>query len=226
MREADFHGAIAGREMPPPHLRFGVYRNNVAAALINALRVRYPVTAKLLGPQAFAALAGGFALSHLPSSAVLIDYGAAFPQTLEPPLADVARLESLWWSAYHAAEAEPMDPSILTAVPPEALAAARFTLHPSLGLMTSEFNVGAVWEAARSGAAVDFATAEQCLLVARPEAVVTVTALPRPSYDFIAALAAGDTLAEALEGCAQTHAGFDFTTEIAGLLSHRIIIGV
>lgn len=226
MREAQFHQAIADRAVSPPHLRFGIYRNNVAAALINALRVRYPVTVKLLGPQAFAALAGGFALSHLPSSAVLIEYGAEFPQTLAAPVSDVARLESLWWSAYHAAEAEPMDLSVLTALPPEALAAARFTLHPSLGVMTSAFNVGAVWEAARCGAAADFAAEDHCLLVARPEAEVTVTVLKRPSYDFIAALAAGNTLAESLETCAQDHDGFDFATEIAGLLSHRIITGV
>ena len=79
MREEQFSAAIGNWSAEPPHPRFGIYRNNVASALINALRVRYPVTAQLVGKDFFAAMAGAYADKERPSSAVLIDYGNSFP---------------------------------------------------------------------------------------------------------------------------------------------------
>ncbi len=105
MREEQFHAAIGASKAPFPHPRFGVYRNNVTSALINALRVRFPVTAQIAGDKDFAEAAGQFALSNLPQSPVLIDYGAELAGQFEEPIASVARLENLWWHAYHAEEA-------------------------------------------------------------------------------------------------------------------------
>jgi hypothetical protein len=52
--------------------RFCVYRNNVLASLINALRSRYPVTRKLLWPDTFDAIARLYILTEPPRSAVLL----------------------------------------------------------------------------------------------------------------------------------------------------------
>ena len=90
---------------PPPGLshpqRYRIYRNNVAAALIRALVVRYPAVERLVGASFFAAMAGEFALAHLPRSPVLSGYGAAFPDFIAgygpaqglAYLSDTARLE-------------------------------------------------------------------------------------------------------------------------------------
>jgi Putative DNA-binding domain len=225
MREEQFHAAIGNRRLAPPHIRFGVYRNNVASALINALRVRFPVTARLLGAQDFARQAGDFALANLPASPVLIGYGGDFAKTLNAPVREVARLENLWWTAYHAAEAEGLAADALTQKSPEELADTRFTFHPSFGLMASPYNTGTVWQSGRDGQPVALEAKPQHLLVARPDADVDVRVLPASSHDFIAALAAGRTLAEAFEQSAAAHPGFDLAHELAALLSHRIIIG-
>ena len=225
MREEQFHAAIGNRNLAPPHLRFGVYRNNVAVALINALGVRFPVTMKLMGTQAFAEKAGSYALANLPASPVLIDYGSAFADKLDAPLSDVARLENLWWGAYHAAEAEGLAADALSRKSPEEMAEMRFTLHPSFGLMSSPVNAGTVWQSARDGKPAAFEWTAQHLLVARPDAEVEVKLLPLASHDFIAALAVGKTLAEAYEQSAATHPGFDLAGELAALLNHRIFIG-
>lgn len=225
MREEQFQAAIGNRALPPPHLRFGVYRNNVASALINALRVRFPVTASLLGADEFNSRAGDFALANLPDSPVLITFGAAFAETLEPPLHDVARFENLWWKAYHAGEADVLAPDVLARKSPEALAETRFAFHPSMGLMSSACNVGTVWQQTRDGKPAEFRSQQEYLLVARPEADVEVKVLPPSSHGFIAALAAGESLAEAYEHSAGLYPEFDLTAELAALLSHRIIIG-
>lgn len=226
MREGEFHAAIGDRNLSPPHIRFGVYRNNVASALINALRVRFPVTATLLGAGEFAQQAGDYALANLPDSPVLINYGADFAENCEPQLRDVARLENLWWNAYHAAEADSLAAGALAQMSPETLAETRFSFHPSFGLMSSAFNTGTVWQSARDGVTAAFEASPQHLLVARPDADVEVKILPPSSHDFIAALAAKKTLAEAYEHCTGFHPDFDLGHELAAVLGHRIIIGV
>ncbi len=117
-------------------------------------------------------------------------------------------------------------PDALLGRDPETLAATRFGFHPSFGLMSSNFNAGSVWLAVREGKSAEFNAEPQYLLAARPEADVEVKVLLQPSYNFIAALAAGATLGEAFESCAASHGAFDLGSELAALFSHRIIVGV
>ena len=51
MREVEFGAAIAEFDQAVADPRFGIYRNNVASALTNAIRVRYPVVEQLVGPE-------------------------------------------------------------------------------------------------------------------------------------------------------------------------------
>ena len=105
MREAEFASAIGQFDKTLSHPRFGVYRNNVASALTNSLRVRYPVVEQLVGGEFFGMMARGYVDEHKPRSAMLISYGAEFPEFITgfeaassvPYLADVAKLESAWW---------------------------------------------------------------------------------------------------------------------------------
>lgn len=233
MREESFREAIADFALPLPHLRFGVYRNNVSAALVNALRVRYPAAAAALGPL-FGELTADYALRNLPQSPVLIDYGGSYPEFLAnlaarhgmPWLGDLARLESLWWRAYHAAEQEPADPGRLLGLAPEALAGLRFTFHPSAALLQSSFAVGTIWEALRGGDAVPaVVAAPQRLMVARPEADVTVHILTPESFAFLSGLMAGGTLGGTFESCAAEFPAFDLQGEVAALLTYRIVTG-
>lgn len=226
MLETEFHSAIGDFARDMPHARFGVYRNNVESALVTALRVRFPATEQLLGRDRFKALAGRFALDHLPQSAVLIDYGSGFPDHVsDPEIADVARLENLWWLAYHAAEAEPMAPSGLQEIAPEDLAGIRFIFHPSAALFTSATAAGSRWRASRDGEACRAGGVEH-LLIARPAADVQVTLMTAPSHDFIVMLQIGDSLGQAAEAFLARHPQLDLQQEIAGLLAHRIITGV
>lgn len=223
--QGEFAAAIGDWSLVPADPRFRIYRNNVTAALINALRVRYPVTERLLGRESFAACAGSYAETQRPASPVLIDYGASFPDHLAAVshvacAADLARLESLWWQAYHAADASPLPAEKLSEIPPESWGMARFAFLPSLGLLSSPHAVGAIWQGQ------DGTCGPQNVVVARPEAEVTLHLMEPAPFALLTRLCNGNTLAEAVEATSRLHADFDLTQSLQGLLALRIITGV
>lgn len=228
IRQADLTAALDNWSLDPSHPRLGIYRNNVAAALINALKVRFPVIARRLGEAGFAAVAGSYADGNRPCSPVLIDYGQSFPDHVaacaaipdRDQLADIARLESLWWQAYHAADVEPATPAELAAIPAEHWGEARLAFLPSMGLLASRHPVGSLWQGNAS------ADVPQNILVARPDAEVLVRLVDDADFALLAHLARGMKLGEAVEVVANQHPDFDLATALQGLISYRIIRGV
>lgn len=236
MKLAAFDAAIGNWAAPLPHHRFSVYRNNVVAALVNALRVRFPVTEQLTGQHFFAGMAREYAGATRPGSPVLIGYGASFPDFIAgfapargvPYLADVARLENLWWDAYHAADASPVSASALAMVTPEQWAAMRFVLHPSVRLMASTHAVASIWHAHNGGAPMAKVATEAAehVLVSRPAAEVDLRVVSAESHAFMAQLLAGASLGDAVDAVSITHPDFDISTHLAGLLGLNIITGL
>ncbi len=125
--QADFSDSLLNAEKPVPNCcmaadqdiavqRFNVYRNNVFAGLIEALRDSFPVVERLVGQEFFAALAQAYRHDNMPSSPVMMQYGAKFPDFLRrfepvaslPYLPDVAQLEWLYSEAFHSADFEPV----------------------------------------------------------------------------------------------------------------------
>jgi hypothetical protein len=235
MREAAVHRAVGDWSSPLPHPRLGIYRNNVSAALVNALKVRFPVTEQLVGEAFFFAMARGFADANRPCSAVLIDYGAEFPDFIRgfapaegvPYLADVAQLESLWWHAYHAGEADTLRVEALAGLAEEQWARLRLGFHPSARLMRSSHAVASIWLAHRGGppmSAIRTATPE-CVVVSRPHGEVVLRVIPPASFAFLTALAAGKRLADAVEQAAGLYPDFDTGAQISGLFSLDLLTG-
>ncbi len=226
MHEAAFHQAIADVSRLAPHRRFGIYRNNVASALINALRVRYPVTEKLLGAKAFDTLTQDFVAANRPHSPVLVDYGDNYPDFISvsgplPYLSDVARLESLWWRAYHAADAEPLAAGRFAGLSPENLETVRFGFHPSAAIFTSTWAIGAIWEAARQNANLNIVeiTQPQSVLVWRPHADVRVHVIDRATAGFLTVLMEEKNLIEAIGADPQ----FDLPAQFQMLIASELI---
>jgi hypothetical protein len=212
----------------PVGRRFRVYRDNVAIGLKNALASRFPVVEKLVGEAFFAAMAEVFVSAHPPRSPLLLNYGDDLPAFLEDfePVAelaylpDVARLEIARSRAYHAADADPLDPQALAAVPPERLAEVRFRPHPSLAVVTSPHPVGTIW-AMNSGDAEPGPIADwraEDVLVCRPAMLVETRVLPPGGALFLAALAEGAPLGEAYARAAESTVDFDLTRHLTGLI--------
>jgi Putative DNA-binding domain len=236
MYEAAFNHAIGDWSSVLPHGRMAVYRNNVVSALVNALRVRYPVTEQLVGKEFFSTMARRFADLNRPASPVLIDYGAALPGFIAnfapaasvPYLSDVAALESLWWQSYHAADAGLASAEDLMGVPAENWGDVRFRFHPSMALLRSKSAAASIWLAHHGGTQMGQfdALVPEHVLIARPGSDVIARVVSAASHDLLVALRDGIPLAEAVETIAMRHDNFDITTQLRGLLGLDIITGL
>jgi len=222
-------GVIAALE-PDIKSRFDVYRNNVFASLIDALKDSFPVIEKLLGEDYFRALAAEFIIASPPASPVLLEYGtgfAAFVANFEPLkdmvwLADIARLEMAWLNAYHAADAKPLGTADFARIPPEKIVHIRLTLHPSARLVRSIWPIATIWQANQSGAderEIDLDAGGEDVLVLRPQSEVELHTLPAGSGTFIQALLDNEPLESAHLAAAKDSEAFDLSATLAHLIA-------
>ena len=235
MQEPQFHESIGNWSAPLPHPRMRVYRNTVAAALVTALKVRFPVTEQLTGAEFFFAMAREFADRNRPASPVLIEYGSEFPGFISqfapaaslPYLATVAEVENLWWLAYQARDAAPVSVAALGQLAPQQLGELRFALHPSVGLLRSPYATGSIWHAHRGGPPLDRIdpAAGECVMVARPSADVEVIVIPPSRFAFLMALRRGERLADSIEQAQESDPGFDIGLELSWLFAAGIATG-
>ena len=220
MRHADlldqFQGAIMGGPLPqgvtasiPGAVtqRFNVYRNNVHHSLGVALGARFPVVARIVGPEFFAAMAPVYLKTGLPDSPLLFQWGQTFPDFLTgfPPLvglpwlADVARLELARGKAYHAADAEALPAAALGQAAQDA-GRARLTLHPSVQLLASVWPVVTAWAMNQPGATPTPLPAnrpEAALILHDRRDEVPVQEIGPGDLAFVAAVQRGETLLQA-----------------------------
>jgi len=184
--------------------RFAVYRNNVSFSLSAALRTRFPVIARLVGPEFFAALARDFLAVHPPQSPVLHEWGAAFPDYLDtfaplaafPYMGDVARIEWARGLAFHAADVPALAPARLANADPETL---HLALHPSVIVLPLASPAVSIWALNQPGAeAGPIPPAPETALILRDRAFdIPVRAITPAEAALIAALGRGETLLQA-----------------------------
>jgi hypothetical protein len=209
-REAGLPELLAGGGEARSAKRSDIHRNNVFAALIETIRGRFPVVERLVGEEFFRAIAYRFASEQPPRSPVLLNYGAAFPDFVAgfepagtlPYLADVARLEWLRHAAFHAPDAQPLSPSLLAGIAPEEIGSVKLKLHPSAGVISSEFPVVSIWETNsfdEDVRKIGPETGGETALVLRPGFEVSVIRLGEGGEIFVGAIRRGAALADAAE---------------------------
>jgi hypothetical protein len=221
---------IVDPDRDPAPRRFAVYRNNVTTGLVDAIAGAYPAVRRIVGEEFFRAMARGYVAAEPPCSPVLMEYGKTFadfiagfaPAASLPYLADVARLERAWREAYHAAEAVPLGPADLAGIGEAEVAGTTVRLHPSLRLIRSRYPVLTVWKMnAGDGPVhpVDFAAGGEDALIVRPDAEVTVRAVPPGGAAFVAALEEGRALGQAAAAALDASEAFDLAANLAGLIA-------
>lgn len=221
-------GAVT-RNGAPAEERLAIYKNNVHARLIDALAASFPAVEKLVGAEFFRYAAQIFITEHPPRSPVLLDYGDRFPgflarfapATTVPYLPDVARLELLYLSAYHAQEREPIAADEFAAALADPAAAPPMDLHPSARLMESRYPVSRLWELNRlpefPAGKQQIASAHEHLLIIRPRATVEVRRVGHGAYTALSALADQAGLAEALAAGMRAEPAADLKQHLAAL---------
>src|SRR5208283_2885287 len=181
-----------GRLGAPDARRFSVYRNNVAVGLIGALEARYPVSRRIVGDVVFRAMARAFASARKPRSPVMIAYGGDFPEfaaayleALEAGLglayvADVARLESAWVEAYHAADEPVASAGDLGKLSPDQLPGTRIAFHAAARLLRFSTPAATIWASSQPGGepVESKRTGAEDAFITRPDCDVCVRVLP------------------------------------------------
>jgi len=237
--QKQFAAALFQREIAPPEgllstlERFDVHRDNFAAGLSRALAVRYPATERLVGEAFFSAMARDFVNLHPPASPVLLEYGGSFAEFVEtfeparqlPYLPDVVRLEDARVRAYHAADAPPLAPSELAAIPVERLAELTFVIHPSVAVLRSRHPIVTIWSmnvGETALAPIDDWSGEDAL-VTRPDLLVETRRLRPGGAMFVERLMAGAAFGSAAEEAALETQNFDLSAILAEILTAGVI---
>jgi hypothetical protein len=160
---------------------------------------------------------------------LLFEYGREFPVFIEryehacsmPWLADVARIERAWLDAYHAADAEPLSPAALAAIPQDQLGHIVLVPHPATRITRSRYSALTIFSANRTSDPVPRIDAREPedALVTRPALDVVVRRLPPGGAVFLNHLIAGEPLAIAASAALDEHgAAFDLAANIAGMI--------
>lgn len=240
--QAEFRGALldAARPVPaglrdgqarPAGRRFDVYRNNVAVSLTDAMRTAFPILTRLLGEANMDGLSGLYLRAHPPKSPLMMFYGDDFPEFLAGMeqlrhlgyLPDVARLELALRHAYHAADATPIAPDALAALPPETLLSTRLTLAPAVTVLRSDWPLYDIWRFNTQKDAPKPRHEAQDVLITRPEFDPMPQLLPPGAATWIDALQAGETFGAAHEAATAAAPDFDLGAALALLIQGNAI---
>lgn len=209
--------------------RYNVYRNNVTVSLINALADIFPGVQKITGEEYFRAMAREYVRAHPPLSPLLFRYGQDFAEFIErfepaktmPYLADMARVERGWLTAYHAADIEPLDAAKLGAVDPARLAEVSFVPHPATFILNSAFPVHDIFLMNRNFmevAPLDMNIGHS-LMLTRPQLDIRIVQLEQPDYAFMESIMQGQILGQAAAMGSQMDPNFDLNNALTMLLS-------
>jgi hypothetical protein len=214
--------------------RLAVYRHHIFTSLTDALEATFPVVCRLVDRRFFGWLADRYVRERPPAGPCLFEYGAdfadfiaAFPECQHLPyLADVARLEWAMNAALHAADVTALEPEGLRALTPAELARLALRLDPSVTLLASAWPIDRIWRANQPDAngAVDLDAGAVRLEVRRVGDDVVYRALAPATFALRAALAAGQTLEDAVERALAEDAAFDLAAGIRALLDERLLV--
>jgi hypothetical protein len=239
LRELQYSFAAALRDPAAscpvrPLANLDVYRNNGASQFSGVLGISFPVLKRRVGDDYFRQLAHHYRQSHPSRSGDLQWLGREFAQFLDAHLgggeyawlADLARLEWLRELASISEVWPALAPDSLSRFRPEQLGELKFTLQPSLKLLSSPYPVFSVWLANQTAieTPVDqYLGPEVGMVLGRDEGVL-VCRLETGLFSYLSGLVQGWTLGEAMSRAALDEAGL--LRALKFLFAEELVCGV
>ncbi len=193
-----------------PAARLNLYRNNARAMFVGALERSFPVIVRRVGDGYFHRLAADYRAAHPSRSGDLHWIGENFPAWLAVRLAgteyawlaDLARLEWACEEVLVTADSPAISIEALGGVAPEVLTQVRLRLQPALRCASSPYPVWSVWRANQPDQPGDAIAADrgaEHVVITRTDDRPELHLRPEAEVRFIAALASGACLQDALE---------------------------
>ncbi len=210
---------------------FAVYRNTVIKGCADALVANHAAVTRLVGDEWMRAAATVFVREQLPSSPMLLDYGASFADFLAafppaadlPYLADVARLDRLWTEAHGARDDAVLALDALSALAPEQLGAAVLRPHASARwAWFASQPIFSIWSRNKGEPGADepeLAWQGEGALLVRPLDEVVWLPLSRGEVMLLDTCAAGHPLADAAAAALDADASLDLMQTMARLFT-------
>ncbi|MET0791466.1 MAG: DNA-binding domain-containing protein, partial [Polyangiaceae bacterium] len=135
-----------------PVERLEIYREQFWLRHTSSLVEDFPGVSGILGQTAWQRLIEGYLDIHPPTSFTLRDLGLRLPEYIasrhelehQALCQDMARLERGYIEIFDAADALPITPEALAAVPEDSWQRARLVLHPALRLLQLDYPVAAL----------------------------------------------------------------------------------
>ena len=137
--------------------RLAIYRHAYRARLIGALADNYTVLQRALGDETFEALGLAYLSTHPSQQPSIRWFGHRLAEFMvarddlvpHPALIDIARMDWALRDAFDAADAPALALGALASLPAEAWSGLRLQPHPSLRLLTLDWNIEPAWRALR-----------------------------------------------------------------------------
>ncbi len=145
----DLDGLVVGDDIADAKTRLGIYADAYRLRLAEVLRNDYPVLHRVLGDDAFEALAFGYIAAHPSDTPSVRWFGRHLAQHLrivhpaQPQLAELAAFEWAQGEVFDAPDAPELMLEAMAQIPPDAWGGMRVLLHPSVRRLSLSSNVAA-----------------------------------------------------------------------------------
>lgn len=228
----------------PSHItedaRFKVYRNTAVENLHNSLKTTFPGIWQLIGEECARGVARAFTMDikNLPTSGSIDDWGKDFPKFLStlPELSDLKYLEdyaSFEWLqhlSFCAGDAEIFDATELQKVPGDMIEKVKFSFHPSVFFLRSEYPLDQIYEMledlASSISKINLNDGPSHTILNRISNHTNMLWVTCDYFDLASLLSKGNNLGEAIVATQVSNPEFDFAQGLGFILNKGLVSSI
>jgi hypothetical protein len=220
-----------------PEKRLSIHQRNYQKSLIDALLVKFPATAWLMGTAFVTQAAGRFVCEQPPAAPCIAEYGSEFPAFLSreaeseraPYLTDFAELEWCVGQVAIALDCPPVTAEQFSRIDPNVLPNTFLTLQPGLHFLEARWPVDELMTLYLTETAPDrfeLPSSDVRIEVRDARGQFYICRLDAAEFKFRKSISGGRSIGDATEFAMDTSADFDPGQALAALIAAGFITGI
>jgi Putative DNA-binding domain len=220
-----------------PEKRLAIHQRNYRHSLVEALLVKFPATAWLMGTSFLFAAAERFVCEHPPAAPCIAEYGSDFSAFLSrwrgaeraPYLRDFVELEWCVGQVAIAVDGPALESEHFSRLDPDVLPSLYLALQPGLYFLQPRWPVDELMTLYLSDTApdrLDLSPADVWIQIRGARGQFHITRLGRAEFMFRKSIADGRSIGDAAESALDLDADLDPGQALASLISSGLVAGV